>query len=647
MFQNLKLGAKISLGSSFILVFMLLAGAGVVVSHEFTTFESRISEETQSHLNIIEAAHTQSMLLRGDKKDNNPVIEALNGTFEQLKKTSPHMNIWLVMGPKVLAYQKAQGSTEIEPPKDAIDREVLKTKKTVSRFVDKGLYRVTRPAILGQGVAENRKCYECHGRDMGIQAGEAIGAYSISHSVTKEYDELVNFAWFMFLTAGFISLVASIVTSSLLTRTAGQPIAEMTATMKRLAEGDLETELPEISRGDEIGDMAKALEVFKETAVIRNRAQASLRDNETRLRTIMDNVVDGIIVIDQRGIIRDYNQGAERIFGYVSGEVIGHNIKNLMPDPHAAEHDGYLSRYLRTREAHIIGFSREVEGLRKDGEIFPMDLAVSEVEIQGRKRFIGLVRDITDRKRAENELTKAKEAAEAASSAKSEFLANMSHELRTPLNAIMGFSETMLYGVHKEMVNPQHKEYVQYIHDSGQHLLSLINEVLDISRIEEGKLELEQTPFELWPILDELKNTLSPLMTKNGNKYSVDCPDDIGGYTGDVTRFRQILFNLLDNANKFTKDGAITLKAERRKEAGGEILSFSVTDTGEGMAAEQLERVFEPFTQADSTISKTHGGTGLGLAISRELCRLMGGDLTGACAVDGGCTFTVTLPVKD
>ncbi|HEX5690799.1 MAG TPA: ATP-binding protein, partial [Roseiflexaceae bacterium] len=237
------------------------------------------------------------------------------------------------------------------------------------------------------------------------------------------------------------------------------------------------------------------------------------------------------------------------------------------------------------------------------------------------------------------------EAAEEANRAKSLFLANMSHELRTPLNAIIGYSEMLAEDAH-DRGDTSLLSDLGRIHGAGRHLLAVISDVLDLSKIEAGKLDLFLETFSIAPLLDDVLNTARPLAENNGNTLALDAPTVLGSMHADLTRVRQVLLNLLSNAAKFTHGGAITLRAERQRDADGEWVTFLISDTGIGMTQEQQTQLFQAFVQTDASTTRKYGGTGLGLALSQHFCRIMGGHISVESKLGSGSTFTLRLPTQ-
>jgi len=262
------------------------------------------------------------------------------------------------------------------------------------------------------------------------------------------------------------------------------------------------------------------------------------------------------------------------------------------------------------------------------------DLASQNEQIQEQNRVI---------EQARQSALEARDAAEAANRAKSAFLANMSHELRTPLNAIIGYSE-MLEEDAAASGNTEFVSDLQKIRSAGKHLLGLINEVLDLSKVEAGKMKLFLETFDVASVVEEIVATVQPLVEKNGNRFEVRCASDVGQLREDVTKVRQVLLNLVSNASKFTEKGTVSLDVARENDVTGTWVVFRVRDTGIGMTPEQLGKLFQAFTQADGSTQRKYGGTGLGLALCRKFCVMMGGDINAESEPGKGSTFTVRLP---
>ena len=391
--------------------------------------------------------------------------------------------------------------------------------------------------------------------------------------------------------------------------------------------------------------------------------QFRLKDEQQALlTTILDTIVDGLVIINEKGIIEAFNLGAEKTFGYKEQEVIGKNVSMLMPHPYQGEHDGYMERYIRTKEPHIIGIGREVTGLHKSGHTFPMDLSVNAMQINGRFLFVGLTRDITNRKQVEEkllqsekryrsiaeeqnklivELKQAKQQAEAANKAKSEFLANMSHEIRTPMNAVIGYSELL----HSFITDEKQKSYLNAIKIAGKSLMTIINDILDLSKIEAGKMKLHYEPIHLQSILNEIKQIFSAKISEKKLEFIFEIEEKLPTtLILDETRLRQILINLIGNAIKFTPAGYVKVKVTQmgNLKAQDRIdLNISVEDTGIGIPKEQQEIIFESFRQQEGQSSRKYEGSGLGLSISKRLAEIMNGEMFVKSQLGKGSTFGI------
>ncbi|MDA1090484.1 MAG: PAS domain S-box protein [Proteobacteria bacterium] len=840
MINTARLGAKITLSVSVILVLLLFSSLAIIVSMESAEFDHSIKRYADNVLEVLEASHTQAMLNRGNNKDNNPVLNAFNGTLDQFNTSSKTMKLWLVMGPKVLAFQKKAGSKEVEGPQDDIDREAIATGKTVSRMVGGDVFRVTRPVVLGRGVATDTKCLECHGKDMAMVNGEVVGAFALALSVKDRRDEFTRISFVAFLIAIGVTVVVLIVNAGLLHRLAGAPITTLTGVMRQLAEGDLDVDVPGLDRGDEVGAMARALDVFKQDAIAGRLVEEELRktrdDLEARVEdrtrelkeagqrheAILQHAAEGIITSDEKGLIETFNPMAERLFGYNADEVIGKNLKILMTSGEAERHDGYIDNYLETGKGKILGVrERKLLARRKDGSLFDFELNVAEFSLGGERRFIGTIRDISDRTRAEEEarrhrlnqdliraiaqaanqartvevameaclkevcvhtgwpvghgffvdsedpdrlvssrlwyfddpgrfeafrqvtedltfgkgeglpgrvlesgqpvgipdlaegrnfkrlqirediglksgfafpvpvrdqvgavlefysdgpqkieghflrvmsqigiqigqviernqafkqLYQAMEETELANRAKSDFLANMSHELRTPLNSIIGFSEVMREEVFGAIGNERYLEYIGDIHASGQHLLDLINDILDVSKVEAGAMDLVDEIIDLEGIIRESMRIVKGRADIGGVTVGFDGNETLPRLSADGLRVKQIVLNLLSNAVKFTPTGgAVTVNAGLKDDGD---LAVSITDTGIGIAEDEINNLFEPFTQASSGHAKRYEGTGLGLYLVKAMTEKHGGSFTIESRLGSGTTATIIFPKK-
>ena len=361
---------------------------------------------------------------------------------------------------------------------------------------------------------------------------------------------------------------------------------------------------------------------------------------EQRYQNLVENANDIIFTLDLKQTLTSLNQAGERILGYTRKEAGGLPLARLLP-PVWQEKIGEVAYHVSIGEPYP---NQEWELAAKDGRRTPVEVSLQAIRKRGRPvGLLGIARDISERKRAEDEMLQAKEAAEAANRAKTEFVANMSHELRTPLNAVIGYSE-MLQEVAEERGQEDMLHDLRRIQTAGKHLLGLINDVLDLSKIEAGKVQLSAERFAVAPVIHEVAGTLQPLVEKNANRLDVVCAEGLGYIVADETRTRQVLLNLLSNACKFTERGLIRLEARRVRGESAHWVEFRVADTGIGMSREQIDRLYRPFMQADASTTRKYGGTGLGLAISRRLCEMMGGSLSVESQLGQGSEFTVRLP---
>ena len=374
----------------------------------------------------------------------------------------------------------------------------------------------------------------------------------------------------------------------------------------------------------------------------RKRGEVALRTSEARKSAIFNTALDCIVTMDHESRILEFNPAAEETFGYTRDEIVGRPMPEMiMPERYREAHYRGIQHYLATGEAPVLGRRIELTGLRRDGTEFPLELAINRIPLEGNPVFEAFLRDITARKDSERELREAKDAAEKADRAKSDFLAGMSHELRTPLNAIIGYGE-MLEEEARDLGVTALLPDLAKVHEAGKHLLGLISSILDLSKIEAGKMELFLEEFTPDALVREVEAVARALVEKNGNRFDVHVDAAGARMRADRGKVRQCLLNLLSNAAKFTKDGTIRLDVE----IDGPSIVFKVADSGIGMSPEQVRGLFAAFQQGDSSMARRFGGTGLGLALTRRFCRMMGGDVGVESELGGGATFTIRLPLN-
>ncbi|WP_455209605.1 ATP-binding response regulator [Kaarinaea lacus] len=368
---------------------------------------------------------------------------------------------------------------------------------------------------------------------------------------------------------------------------------------------------------------------------------SELKKSEAMAKAILDNAADGIVITDRNGIIVKANRAAQTAFYYQSDGITGTPISQLIPDFNIDKLQLHNNDIALSMQSNLL---TEYQGIREDGSEFTLELNLSEFSVNDEQLYTSVFRDITERKKYELDIQIAKDQAEQATRAKSEFLATMSHELRTPLNAIIGYSELL----QDDFISNQHGHYnedINKILSAGQQLLYLVNSILDLSKIESGKMELYLERFQILELIQLAVDAVNPSMLKNNNKILVRVASDLE-VEADRTKLYQVILNLLNNANKFTKDGKISIAVGKTDKYGIDWLELTVQDTGIGMNREQLNNIFKSFTQADSSTTRRYGGTGLGLSISRHFCEMMGGSIMVHSEPEKGTSFTVDLPME-
>jgi PAS domain S-box-containing protein len=397
--------------------------------------------------------------------------------------------------------------------------------------------------------------------------------------------------------------------------------------------------------------------VARRVAARGSRIEAQLRASEERFRSLWETTNDAILIVARDHTIRFANPAVQRLFGYTPDELVGQPLSLLQPERSHAAHQEAVQRYLHTHVRTLDWSGVEVTALHRDGSPIALEIVFSELQLEGEPLFVGFLRDIGKRKEAERAVREANDRLEQRVAArtrelreandrlmeldrmKSQFLATMSHELRTPLNSILGFTSLMRDGMVGPL-NAEQQRQLGFVHSSGEHLLALINDLLDLSRIESGRMDVAVAPFDFAAVVAEVGHNLRPLLEQKGLRLEIHVPHTLP-MVGDRRKCYQVLLNLTNNAIKFTDRGAVRIDAS----AEDGKLAACVSDTGIGIRPEQLRLLFEAFRQLDGTPRRLHEGTGLGLHLCRKLLDLMQGEIRVESEFRTGSRFSFTVPL--
>ena len=393
------------------------------------------------------------------------------------------------------------------------------------------------------------------------------------------------------------------------------------------------------------GHMERQTVQLEDQAIELEAQQSELKETEAWFRGIIESAPDAMLVVDSAGAIVLCNKRADEVFGYDPGELMWANIDKLVPAHARAHHPVMRQQFMLEGSTRIMGAKKDLRGLRKDGSDFPIEVGLSTLPSASGQNFVCVTAcDITLKKEADLALHQAKKIAEDTTQMKSDFLANMSHEIRTPLNVILGITHLTL----KTDLNHKQHDYMRKIQNSSQHLLGIINDILDLSKIEAGKIFIEQIDFKIQKTLNNLVDLISIKVKDKGLTLTFDIDKNLPAYlNGDPLRLGQVLINYVNNAVKFTEQGEIVVTVKVLEDDQNELLLyFSVSDTGIGLSDETKNKLFQSFQQADTSTSRKYGGSGLGLSISKQLVELMNGEVGVESELGKGSLFWFTARLK-
>jgi PAS domain S-box-containing protein len=467
------------------------------------------------------------------------------------------------------------------------------------------------------------------------------GCIHIGLSLKKYHSDIKNM-YFRTLWLALLCILVSIAPSLFFARRLSRPINILDNVTQRVAAGDLTANV-EITTGDELERLGDSFNTMTEAIRVSREELIASREYTNNIITSMN---DALFVIDPNGLIETVNRAALSLLGYREEEIVGSAAWKILSGNGRRERKPFSEK--GPTELVEKGFisNYETSLCAKNGRMIPVILSGSVMhsadgEIQG---TVCVALDITERKQTEEALKRAKEDAVAANIAKSQFLANMSHEIRTPMNGVLGMIELLL----NSHLNEKQRHFAEAVRTSGETLLEIINSILDLSKIEAGKIELEAIHFDLHELVEDTVEMVAERAHRKGIELVFEVQDDVpAALTGDPARIRQILINLLSNAVKFTEKGEVVLKVKKEEDHDEECkLFFSIRDTGIGIVPGMRKALFEPFTQADGSTTRKYGGTGLGLAIAKQLTELMGGNIDYDGEPGKGSTFWFAIKLR-
>lgn len=477
-----------------------------------------------------------------------------------------------------------------------------------------------------------------------VEVGVATAAYtSFIRNTLKE----------MFILAA-IQIFTTLIFSYILAHILTMQVYKIADASARITAGELGVTVA-VEGSDELSKVADAFNTMSLTVrdshaeqekLLHDFSEAKmLAEEETaKIRVILETVVDAIVIIKQDGSITVFNNAAEKMFGYTEEELLGKSVNILMPYDAAVNHQKRLDEFDFSKRSPVIGIIRDIEGVHSNGSVFPIEMAVSASMLNGEVFFTGVIRDVTERKKNEQELIKAKQTAEEASRAKTAFMAVMSHEIRTPMNVVIGLVDVLK----TDETDKSRLSKLNSIAGAAESLMGILNDLLDLSKLDTGKMELENAGFNLHEVFNITADFFSYAASEKGlNLYMFMDENVPQSVKGDKHRLRQILSNLIGNAVKFTHTGSITVKADAHRDETGWKLYVEVSDTGIGISSENIGKIFEEFTQADQSMSRKYGGSGLGLAICRKLVTMMGGEIYAKSTPGKGSSFLFSVKFEE